>query len=48
MNTRQPINSLQLGHSGRLVLPLTPGTQPVRANELTLWPGTSITVVLVA
>ncbi len=48
MNTREPINSLQLGHSGRLVLPLTSGAQPARANELTVWPGTSITVVLVA
>lgn len=48
MNSRQPINSLQLGHSGRLVLPLMPGPQPTRASELVLWPGTSITVVLVA
>ncbi len=48
MNTRQPINSLQLGHNGRLVLPLMSDTPPARANELTLWPGTSITVVLVA
>lgn len=47
MNTRQTIRDIQFGACGRVVYPRAELAGIVRANDTSIWPETTITVVII-